>query len=282
MLDRPLRHRGRVPTRSATGDVCKSDILLALSPSPEQLAANLLQQREQCDAVLAIVFLHLLTSFVDQRYRAGPGTLTPASSQPACDAFRVAKRLAIQHGFEGVQVAGLQGLVYSRADFVNEYWRPTAQERRLDFQYYEHDISQFTRVIVETYKFVLEFQEATGYAPNGWATYFVNRPVKAKKPYGLYSSPGGVVLVRPVLLQSGRPALAAVRTGVQQACDPDIGRQRLADPDAMARTRRRDDPAQTRARALHHQVLRAIPCVRRTSADQSRCYPRLRGDDTDS
>jgi hypothetical protein len=180
----------QLEVRPAT--LCKSDIFLAVSPSAEQLAADLLARREQCDAVLAIVFLHLLTSFVDQRYKAGPGALTPASSQPACDAFRVAKRLAIQHGFEDVEVAGLQGLVYSRADFVNEYWRPTAQERRLDFQYYEHDISQFTRVIVETYKFVMEFQEATGYVPNGWATYFVNRPEKAKKPYGLYSSGPGV------------------------------------------------------------------------------------------
>ena len=37
-----------------------------------------------------------------------------------------------------------------------------------------------------------EFEKETGYAPNGWATYFVNRPEKAKKPYGLYSDGPGV------------------------------------------------------------------------------------------
>ena len=75
---------------------------------------------------------------------------------------------------------------------MNEYWRPTTQERRLDFQYYEHDFAQLTRVFVETYKFVKAFEQSTGYAPNGWATYFVNRPEQAKKPYGLYSGGPGV------------------------------------------------------------------------------------------
>src|SRR5262249_18128236 len=103
-----------------------------------------------------------------------------------------AKRLAIQHGFEGVEVPQPKGLVYSRADFVNEYWRPSADERRLDFQYYEHDIAQFERVISESYKFTKAFQDSTSYAPNGWACYFVTRPEKAKKPYGLYSGGPGI------------------------------------------------------------------------------------------
>ena len=70
--------------------------------------------------------------------------------------------------------------------------QPTTQERRLDFQYYEHEFENLTRVMVETYKFIKAFEQSTGYAPNGWATYFVNRPEKAKKPYGLYSDGPGV------------------------------------------------------------------------------------------
>ncbi len=85
-----------------------------------------------------------------------------------------------------------KGLIYTRHDFVNEYWRPTAEERRLDFQYYEHDLGQFTRVMVESYQFVMAFQRDTGYAPNGWATYFVRRPSTEKKPYGLYSGGPGI------------------------------------------------------------------------------------------
>jgi FAD/FMN-containing dehydrogenase len=180
----------RIEVRPAT--LCKSDISLAGFGSPEDLAAALLRMRGECDALLAIVFLHQLASFFDQRSKAGLGATTPAASQPACDEFRVAKRLAIQHGFEGVEVPQPKGLVYSRADFVNEYWRPSSTERRLDFQYYEHDISQLERVIVETYKFTKAFEQETGYAPNGWATYFVNRSEKAKKPFGLYSSGPGV------------------------------------------------------------------------------------------
>jgi len=180
----------QVEVRPAT--LCKSDISIAGFASPEELAAGIIKAREECDAVLAIVFLHQLASFFDLRHKAGLGATTPLASQPACEEFRFAKRLAIQHGFEGVEVPQPKGLIYSRADFVNEYWRPTADERRLDFQYYEHDLSQLTRVIVETYKFTKAFEAETGYAPNGWATYFVNRPEQAKKPYGLYSSGPGV------------------------------------------------------------------------------------------
>lgn len=172
--------------------LCESDISLAVFKSPEELVAEMVRLRGDCDALLAIVFLHQLASLFDQRHKAGLGATTPASSQPACDQFREAKRLAIQHGFEGVEVPQPKGLVYSRADFVNEYWRPTADERRLDFQYYEHDIAQLERVIVETYKFTKAFEQSHGYAPNGWATYFVHRPEKTKKPFGLYSGGPGV------------------------------------------------------------------------------------------
>ena len=172
--------------------LCRSDISLAAFKTPEDLAAELDRRRGECDALLAIVFLHQLASFFDQRYKAGLGSTTPASSQPACDEFRRAKRLAIQHGFDGVEVPQPKGLVYSRADFVNEYWRPSADERRLDFQYYEHDITQLNRVVVETYKFTKAFEQSTGYAPNGWATYFVHRPENKKKPFGLYSGGPGV------------------------------------------------------------------------------------------
>jgi FAD/FMN-containing dehydrogenase len=179
-----------IETRPAT--LCKSDISLAAFQSPDELVIGLTKARGECEALLAIVFLHHLACFFDQRTTAGPGDMTPESSQPACDEFRVAKRLAIQHGFEGVEVSQPKGLVYSRADFVNEYWRPTATERRLDFQYYEHDLTKMPEVVRETFRFVKEFEKETGYAPNGWATYFVNRPEKAKKPYGLYSDGPGV------------------------------------------------------------------------------------------
>ena len=172
--------------------LCRSEVSLAAFESPEDLAAGLRRMREESDALLAIVFLHQLASFFDQRYKAGLGLVTPASSQPACEQFRVAKRLAIQNGFEGVQVPQPKGIVYSRHDFVNEYWRPSAGERRLDFQYYEHDIAQLERVIVESYKFTKAFEEKTGFAPKGWATYFVQRPEKEKKPFGLYSGGSGV------------------------------------------------------------------------------------------
>jgi FAD/FMN-containing dehydrogenase len=87
-----------VETRPAT--LCRSDISVEAFATPVELAAALLTKHSQCDALLAIVFLHQLASFFDQRFKAGPGVYTPPESQPECDAFRLAKRLAIQHGFD--------------------------------------------------------------------------------------------------------------------------------------------------------------------------------------
>ncbi|MSO19931.1 MAG: FAD-binding oxidoreductase [Acidobacteria bacterium] len=146
----------QLEVRPAT--LCRSDISLVPADSPENLAAALLRMREECDAFFAIVILQHLLSFCDQRFKAGPGAATPAASQPVCDEYRLAKRLVIQHGMDGVPLPPQpKGLVYSRHDFVNEYWRPSPGERRLDFQYYEHDLGQLTRVIVESYKLTKAF-----------------------------------------------------------------------------------------------------------------------------
>lgn len=114
---------------------------------------------------MAITFLHDLACSLDQRYYAGKGALTPESSQLACEEFRVGKRLAIQRGLDGVPVPQPKGIVYSRADFVNEYWRSSADERRLDFSYYEHDLTQVHRVLAESFQFTKAFEARTGFAP---------------------------------------------------------------------------------------------------------------------
>jgi hypothetical protein len=172
--------------------LCRSETSLESFGSPEELATGLLKAREGSDALFATVFLDQLACFFEQRYHAGLGALTPESSQPACEEFRVAKRLAVQRGFEGVAVPQPRGLVCSRADFVNEYWHPSADESRLDFQFYEHDLNRLSRVLVESFQFTKAFEVRTGFAPKGWATFFVNRPDKSKKPFGLYSGGPGV------------------------------------------------------------------------------------------
>ena len=180
----------QVEVRPAT--LCKSDTSIGVFGSPTALAQAVLQKREECDALLAIVFLHQLACFFDQRFKAGQGCRTPDSSQPACEQFRIAKRLAIQRGFDGVEVPQPKGIVYSRADFVNEYWLPSSTESRLDFQYYEHDLGAVQNVIEQSYQFTKAFEDRTGFAPKGWATYFVNRPESEKKPFGIYSGGPGV------------------------------------------------------------------------------------------
>ena len=61
-----------------------------------------------------------------------------------------------------------------------------------DFQYYEHDLTKVEQVVAESYAFTREFASNTGFAPNGWATYFVRRPPCEQKPFGLYSDGPGV------------------------------------------------------------------------------------------
>jgi FAD/FMN-containing dehydrogenase len=172
--------------------LCRSDTSIEAFGSPEALAAAIATAREESDALFAVVLLHQLAAFFDRRYKAGLGAFTPESSQPACEEYRAAQRLAIQRGFDGVAVAQPTGIVYSRADFVNEYWHPNANESRLDFQYYEHDISRLTRVLVESFQFTKAFEARTGFAPAGWATFFVTRPEAAEKPFGVYSGGPGV------------------------------------------------------------------------------------------
>lgn len=172
--------------------LCKVDVDLKVYDSPEALTDGLLRLRKGCDALLAVVILHQLVCFVEQRYRAGAGKVTPMNSQPECEQYRIAKRLAIQRGFDGGSLPQPKGIVFSRHDFINEYWRPGETESRLDFQYYEHDIDRLEQVIAESYRFTQAFKQKTGFAPTGWATYFVHRPEKKMKPYGIYSGGPGI------------------------------------------------------------------------------------------
>jgi hypothetical protein len=48
------------------------------------------------------------------------------------------------------------------------------------------------RIVVESFKFTKAFEGRTGFVPKGWATYFVNRLEREKKPFGLYSGGPGV------------------------------------------------------------------------------------------
>ena len=178
--------------------LCRSRFSLLGKESPEQLAAAIRQMQGECDALWARVVLDRLGAMIDQRWKAGEGAMTPAASQPASDALRLQRRNWIQHGGAPPAVPGSQPhtlpkeLVYSRADFVNEYWRPQADEKRLDFQYYEHDLTNLERVLVESYAFTKRFQQEHGFAPHAWSLYFVHRREQAEKPFGLYSGGPGI------------------------------------------------------------------------------------------
>lgn len=179
-----------VEIRPAT--LCRSSVTIVKFDTPRALAEAVIERRQKGDALLVNIKLDQLVAAFNERYRAGKGNQTPERSQPASEEFRRARRLSIQYGGVGVVVPTPKDLVYSRVDFVNEYWRPEEGENRLDFQYYEHDLGNLMRVLIESYQFTMDFQKQTGFAPNGWACYFINRGEKLRKPFGLYSGGPGV------------------------------------------------------------------------------------------
>ena len=175
--------------------LCRSRFSVVQEDSPEALSAAIRRMHDECDALFAVLRLESLQGMCEQRFSAGPGSLTPATSQPIFDKLRLWRRLNIQHGdapTPGVKPPLPDEIVYSRADLVNEYWRPKGDEPRLDFQYYEHDLSNLSRVIEESYAFAREFQQAHGFTPHAWVIYFVRRLHATKKPHGLYSGGPGI------------------------------------------------------------------------------------------
>ncbi|RLT17495.1 MAG: FAD-binding oxidoreductase [Planctomycetota bacterium] len=177
--------------------LCTSKFSEVKFNSPENLAEAIIRLHKECDAFFGNIILDKLFATCDQRYKAGPGSITPASSQPHFNELRMAKRSYIQQGgLPRPDTNNLRPLIkeitYSRADMVNEYWRPTATENRLDFQFYEHDLANMIPVISQSYAFTMAFEEKYSFVPNAWALYLVNRPESKKKPYGLYSGGPGV------------------------------------------------------------------------------------------
>ena len=183
-----------VEVRSAR--LCRSRFTVVTEESPQALGATIRRMHDECDALFVFIAMESLRALCDQRFSAGSGVKTPTTSQPVFDELRLSRRLNIQYGFKpnpAVKPPPLtHDLVYSRADMVNEYWRPKGDEPRLDFQYYEHDVSNLGRVIEESYAFTKQFSKEHGFAPHAWAIYFVRRLPATQKPHGLYSGGPGV------------------------------------------------------------------------------------------
>ena len=183
-----------VEVRSAR--LCRSRFSVVTGESPKALSAAIMRMHDECDALFVHVALESLRGVCDQRFSAGPGVATPAASQPVFDEMRRSRRLSIQHGLAPqptVKPPPLpREIVYSRAEMVDEYWRPKGDEPRLDFQYYEHDLSNLGRVIEESYAFTKQFSKEHGFTPHAWAIYFVRRLPATKKPHGLYSGGPGI------------------------------------------------------------------------------------------
>lgn len=87
-------------------------------------------------------------------------------------------------------------IVHYRCAFTNTYDAVSMDEGRLDFTFHVYDMyegedpNKLEFIFKDTYNFVLDYYQETGYAPKGLNIYFVNRT--GTKPYGEFRGPPGI------------------------------------------------------------------------------------------
>jgi hypothetical protein len=80
---------------------------------------------------------------------------------------------------------------HRRHRFTNTYRPVSKTEDRLDFSYFEFDLSRFDDVVSGCWEFAAEYERRTGFAPGGFAMYFVQRPGGRSRLAGSYTGAAG-------------------------------------------------------------------------------------------
>jgi hypothetical protein len=98
-----------------------------------------------------------------------------------------------------------------------------------------------------------------GFTPAGWATFFVTRPERENKPFGVYSGgPGVSFSFDPFYSDPSDPLWQEFSAWVQPTRSPYTGHERVADADAVATPRRCDNSEEAQPSAVQHGLLRAV------------------------
>lgn len=78
---------------------------------------------------------------------------------------------------------------HRRYRFTNSYTPVTASQDRLDFSYFEFDLSRLEEVVQGSWDLAARYERRTGFMPGGFAIYFVRRP--GNKLAGSYTGAAG-------------------------------------------------------------------------------------------
>ncbi|KAK9827963.1 hypothetical protein WJX81_002293 [Elliptochloris bilobata] len=161
-----------------------------------RLAERILRMRAQCDNMWAVITLH--GCCLEQRWQLPGRALHRQSPRLLLEVFRRVRyqTFLVPHTPAYILLGArlpLPGLVHHRSLLVNSYPAVTAEQSRLDFSYYEYpDIGRFAEVVEGVLQFARDHKDATGFAPAGFALYFVRRGgARARMHAGAYSGGEG-------------------------------------------------------------------------------------------
>ena len=111
------------------------------------------------------------------------------------ETYRKQRQTFIAHGGAADRPQTPKKLIHFRWQLINDYEPIDPLQPRLDFQLYEHDLTTLEQVLTSTIRTVEIFHDKTGFKPNGWAFYVVQRGEIKAKPRGLYSGGPGISFV---------------------------------------------------------------------------------------
>jgi hypothetical protein len=170
--------------------------------SPGLHAARVVKEaRLSCDNLFAI--MHPLRGhiYTEQRWLVPGGkTNVPIHSPAFIKLFNTFKAACFKAGdalpryltpfLFANRVLGMW-TAHRRYGFTNEYKPVTDREARLDFSYFEFDLSRLNEVVAGCWELAAEHERRTGFCANGFAIYFVQRPGKGKRLAGNYTGAAG-------------------------------------------------------------------------------------------
>jgi hypothetical protein len=165
--------------------------VMALHPCPRtadgSLAASvLLKARKECDNLFVIMHPCRDQIYTEQRWLVeGKTRVPPLITAANLKILGTPKALCFKRGKPLPKlltpVVSLNrhmklSTLHRRYGFTNSYSAVTAKESRLDFSYFEFDVSRFEQVVKGCWEFAAEYEKRVNFTPSGFAMYFVERP----------------------------------------------------------------------------------------------------------
>jgi hypothetical protein len=172
---------------------------LSMSAPGLEAARVVREARAACDNMFVIMHPVRALIYFEKRWLVPGQTRVPLHSPSFIRLFNVFKAACFKAGdalpryltpflFANRRLG--MWTAHRRYGFTNNYSPVTNAEERLDFSYFEFDLSRLDEVVSGCWELAAEHHRRTGFCPNGFAMYFVQRP--GGKLAGSYTGEKGV------------------------------------------------------------------------------------------